>query len=93
MAQDSSISFSLHCFNRLGAQIMFGVKGVSRITTDAQSFSGKTTWPVGWQRHKWNNEGFRATDPFALDSSAVKLTNLLSLLSKNYKIDNELSLC
>ena len=83
MAQDSSISFSLHCFNRLGAQIMFGVKGVSRITTDAQSFSGKTTWPVGWQRHKWNNEGFRATVPFELGPSAGNLKNLLTLLSKN----------
>ena len=61
---------------------MFGVKGVSRITTDAQSFSAKPTWPVGWQRHKWNNEGFRATVPFALGPSAVNLKNLLSLLSK-----------
>ena len=44
-------------------------------------FSGKPTWPVGWQRYMWNNEGFRATDPFALDPSAVNLKNLL-LLSK-----------
>ena len=35
---------------------MFGVKGVSRITTDAQSFSGKTTLPLGVGAGNFINE-------------------------------------